>query len=77
MGHESANSNVFRIPETLNAEILGKMHAPAKPDLPVITPDELTKFDAFLFGIPTRYGNFPAQWKVSQLFSSLSRERSA
>lgn len=22
-------------------------------------------FDGYLFGIPTRYGNMPAQWKVS------------
>jgi NAD(P)H dehydrogenase (quinone) len=39
------------------------MHAPAKPALPVITPDILASHDAFLIGIPTRYGNFPAQWK--------------
>lgn len=40
------------------------MHAPPKRDYPIITPAELTQYDAFLFGIPTRYGNFPAQWKV-------------
>ena len=25
---------------------------------------QLANFDAFLFGIPTRYGNFPAQFKA-------------
>lgn len=40
------------------------MHAPAKPDIPTITPDKLEEYDAFIFGIPTRYGNFPAQWKA-------------
>lgn len=40
------------------------MHAPPKSSLPVITPDRLELYDAFLFGIPTRYGNFPAQWKA-------------
>jgi len=42
------------------------MHAPPKDSsIAVLTdPLELTKYDAFLFGIPTRYGNFPAQWKV-------------
>lgn len=40
------------------------MHAPAKSDIPVITPDILKTYDAFLFGVPTRYGNFPAQWKA-------------
>ena len=24
----------------------------------------MTKYDAFLFGIPTRYGNYSAQWKT-------------
>jgi NAD(P)H dehydrogenase (quinone) len=57
-------TRLFRIAETLPQEILTKMHAPAKPDYPVIQPDELVNFDAYLFGIPTRYGNFPAQWKV-------------
>ena len=40
------------------------MHAPPKPDYPHITPDILKGYDAFLFGIPTRYGNFPAQIKA-------------
>jgi NAD(P)H dehydrogenase (quinone) len=40
------------------------MHAPPKPELPIITPDKLAEYDAFLFGIPTRYGNMPAQWKT-------------
>ena len=40
------------------------MHAPPKSDLPVIDAETLAKYDAFLFGIPTRYGNFPAQWKT-------------
>ncbi|KAG8689227.1 flavodoxin-like fold protein [Ceratobasidium sp. 395] len=39
------------------------MHAPAKPDYPIIAPTELAKFDAFLFGVPTRFGSMPAQWK--------------
>ncbi|TFY74630.1 hypothetical protein EWM64_g9382 [Hericium alpestre] len=45
-------------------EILAKMHAPPKGDYPLLAPVDLVKFDAFLFGIPTRYGNFPAQWKT-------------
>lgn len=40
------------------------MHAPPKPAYPVIAVDDLTKYHAFLFGIPTRYGNFPGQWKA-------------
>ena len=41
------------------------MHAPAKPDYPILAPNDIAQFDAFLLGIPTRYGNFPAQWKVT------------
>ncbi|KAJ3881277.1 1,4-benzoquinone reductase [Lentinula edodes] len=65
-GVENAGGSVkiFQIPETLPQEILDKMHAPEKPNYPVINVDQLTEFDAFLFGIPTRYGNFPAQWKT-------------
>jgi NAD(P)H dehydrogenase (quinone) len=41
------------------------MHAPPKAvDVPIIDPATLEKYDAFLFGVPTRYGNFPAQWKT-------------
>jgi NAD(P)H dehydrogenase (quinone) len=52
------------VPETLPEEVLQKMHAPAKPDYPIITPEILATYDAFLLGIPTRYGNAPAQWKT-------------
>jgi hypothetical protein len=67
-----------RIPETLSDEVLAKMHAPPKKDYPVITATDLPQFDAFAFGIPTRYGNFPGQWKVRSFVSfrflvSLSR----
>jgi NAD(P)H dehydrogenase (quinone) len=57
-------ATIYQIPETLPQEVLTKMHAPAKPDLPIITPEILASHDAFLCGIPTRYGNFPAQWKA-------------
>ncbi|OMP87469.1 Minor allergen Cla h 7 [Diplodia seriata] len=67
-GIEAAGGTVdlYQIPETLSDEVLGKMHAPAK-DASIKTldsPKTLEQYDAFLFGIPTRYGNFPAQWKA-------------
>ena len=57
------------------------MHAAPKTKYPIIAPEEMTKYDGFLFGntqphtntvarvliqtgIPTRFGNFPAQWKT-------------
>ncbi|KAG2112401.1 flavoprotein-like protein [Suillus clintonianus] len=65
-GIESAggSATIYQIAETLPEEVLAKMYAPAKPDYPLITPTELANFDAFIFGVPTRYGNFPAQWKA-------------
>ncbi|CAK7197401.1 flavodoxin-like fold protein [Sporothrix eucalyptigena] len=59
-------ADLYQVEETLPAEVLTKMHAPAKPtDVPVLSdPSVLLQYDAFLFGIPTRYGNFPAQWKA-------------
>ncbi|OAA34283.1 minor allergen Alt a 7 [Metarhizium rileyi] len=67
-GIEKAGGTVdlYQIPETLTVEVLDKMHAPPKPtDIPILEdPTALTKYDAFLLGIPTRYGNFPAQWKA-------------
>ncbi|TFK33391.1 flavo protein-like protein [Crucibulum laeve] len=65
-GVESAGGKVdiLQVAETLPEEVLTKMYAPAKPDYPIITPDLLTTYDAFILGIPTRYGNMPAQWKA-------------
>ncbi|KAH3674239.1 hypothetical protein WICMUC_003481 [Wickerhamomyces mucosus] len=56
-------ATIFQIPETLSDDILIKLHAPTKPNYPIATIETLVEFDAFLFGIPTRFGNFPAQWK--------------
>lgn len=42
------------------------MHAPPKDkDIPFLEdPSVLEAYDGFLMGIPTRYGNFPAQFKT-------------
>jgi len=67
-GIESAGGtvDVYQLPETLPEDVLTKMHAPPKnKDIPILEdPNTLTQYDGFLFGIPTRYGNFPAQWKT-------------
>ncbi|CEP61743.1 flavodoxin-like fold family protein LALA0_S03e09912g [Lachancea lanzarotensis] len=57
-------ADLFRVEETLPDEVLTKMHASEKPDIPVATAQTLVEYDAFLFGIPTRYGNVPAQWSA-------------
>jgi len=58
------SATIFQVAETLAPEILEKLHAAPKPDYPVFAPAELANYDAFLFGVPTRYGSFPAQWKT-------------
>ncbi|KAF1883017.1 hypothetical protein Lal_00003199 [Lupinus albus] len=52
------------VPETLPNEVLGKMSAPPKSDVPVITPNELSEADGFVFGFPTRFGMMSAQFKA-------------
>jgi NAD(P)H dehydrogenase (quinone) len=57
-------STIFQVPETLPQEILLKVKAPPKQDFPVIKLEDLPGFDAFFFGIPTRYGMAPSQLKA-------------
>lgn len=56
-------ATIYQIAETLPEDILKLLHAPPKPAYPILAPAEIAQFDAFLIGVPTRYGNFPAQWK--------------
>ncbi|KAI9020691.1 NAD(P)H:quinone oxidoreductase, type IV [Phycomyces nitens] len=57
-------AEIFQVPETLSDEILTKMHAPPKPNLPIITADKLTEADGIIFGFGTRFGTMPAQVKT-------------
>ena len=43
-----------QVAETLPADVLEKMHAPAKSDSPIIDPHTLPEADGFVFGFPTR-----------------------
>ncbi|CAD0090859.1 unnamed protein product [Aureobasidium mustum] len=57
--------DIYQIPETLTSDVLEKMGAPGKSSYPELkNPETLEKYDGFLFGIPTRYGNWPAQFKA-------------
>lgn len=44
------------------------MQAPSKANYPILAPADLAQFDAFILGIPTRYGSIPAQFKVNAIF---------
>ena len=62
-----------RVTETLPESVLTVMHAPSKPDYPIATPVTLTEYDGFLFGIPTRFGTMPAQFRVRTQARSLMK----
>lgn len=55
-----------RVAEPLPEDVLKKMHAPPKSDKVTVLndPDQLDGYDAFPFGVPTRFGNMSAQWKT-------------
>lgn len=55
--------DIYQVPETLSDDVLSKLGAPSKPsDIPVITNELLEQYDAFVFGLPTRFGQSPAQF---------------
>ncbi|KAJ1663297.1 hypothetical protein IW140_005148 [Coemansia sp. RSA 1813] len=55
---------MYQITETLPADVLEKMHAADKQNIPEITADKLPEADGFVFGFPTRFGTAPAQVKT-------------
>ncbi|GME81031.1 unnamed protein product [Ambrosiozyma monospora] len=60
-----ATADIFQVPETLPSDILRLLHAPARPDFSIIkNPNILKEYDGIMFGIPTRFGNFPTQLKA-------------
>ena len=65
-GAESAGADVtlFQIAETLPPEVLAKMHAAPKADVPIIAVADLPNYDALILGAPTRYGAPAAQYKA-------------
>jgi NAD(P)H dehydrogenase (quinone) len=55
---------IRQVPEILSEEVLGKMGAPPKTDVPIISPQELAEADGILFGFPTRFGMMASQMKA-------------
>lgn len=70
-----AEAVILRVPETLPAEVLEKMHATqaqaAQAGTPVATPADLASADAVIIGTGTRYGNMTGQ--MQQFFDSLGQ----
>lgn len=61
---EGVEASLFQVPETLPPEVLVKMHAPPKADVPIIEASQLADADCIIFGFPTRYGMMSAQMKA-------------
>jgi len=58
---------VYQIPETLPPDVVEKMHGIPQKNFfdkhPLVPFDDLPKADGYLFGMSTRFGMMPAQFK--------------
>lgn len=64
-GIDGVEGVLYRVPETLETEVLEQMKVPAKDDrIPLISVEDLVEADGLLFGFPTRYGCMAAQMKA-------------
>jgi NAD(P)H dehydrogenase (quinone) len=64
-GVKEAGSDVIikRVPELVPEEVAKQSHFKLDQPAPIATVDELPDYDAIIFGVPTRFGNMPAQMK--------------
>ena len=64
---KGADVNIYRVPETLTEEVLGKMGALEAQKgfalIPVCKVEDLAEADAIIFGTPTRFGNMCGQMR--------------
>ena len=64
---KGADVSMYRVPETITEEVLGKMGAleaqKGLAHVPVCTVNELATADAIIFGTPTRFGNMCGQMR--------------
>lgn len=64
-GARSAGAEVIvkRVPELVSEEVAKAAHYKLDQAAPIAAPAELADYDAVIFGVPTRFGNMPAQMK--------------
>lgn len=64
-GARSAGAEVVvkRVPELVSEEVAKAAHYKLDQAAPIAAPAELADYDAVIFGVPTRFGNMPAQMK--------------
>jgi len=64
-GVREAGSDVVvkRVPELVPEDVARKSGIKLDQAAPIATVDELPNYDAIIFGVPTRFGNMPAQMR--------------
>jgi NAD(P)H dehydrogenase (quinone) len=60
---EGVQVTVKRVPEIMSEDAARKAGAKTSQAAPVAAPAELSEYDAFIFGTPTRFGNTAAQMR--------------
>lgn len=55
---------IYQVKETLPADLVKKLGSPGRLPYPEADISTLTDADGLMFGVPTRYGNMPAQLKA-------------
>lgn len=58
-----AEATVKRVPELVPEEVAKKSGFKLDQEAPIAAVAELADYDAVIFGVPTRFGNMPAQMK--------------
>lgn len=58
-----AEVTIKRVPELVPEAVAKASHFKLDQPAPIATVDELADYDAIIIGVPTRFGNMPAQMK--------------
>lgn len=61
--HPGTTVDIKRVPETIDEALLKKIGAKLDQPAPVATIDDLSQYDAIIFGTPTRYGGMTGQMR--------------
>ena len=57
---------MVQVNETLPEDILAKMHAAPKPEVPIINAHDLPNADGLMFGFPTRHALLDCSCMLAQ-----------
>jgi NAD(P)H dehydrogenase (quinone) len=58
-----AEATIKRVPELVPEAVAKASHFKLDQAAPIATVEELAEYDAIILGVPTRFGNMPAQMK--------------